>query len=149
MDYQGFEDVRFAPGWGKVEAEDFWAYAFVWYLDVDPQLTADRLSNDLQAYYDGLMQLIADGKKIEAERVIKTTAKIRQFPVTGSYEGEVKFFDAFFTEKAVTLNVQIKQSYCQTTQKYRVFFALSPQEFRHEIWQSMNNIKLICDESER
>jgi len=31
--YKGVEDIRFTPGWGKAETNDYWSYAFLWYLD--------------------------------------------------------------------------------------------------------------------
>ncbi|MGL6267834.1 MAG: hypothetical protein ACRC2O_07895, partial [Chitinophagaceae bacterium] len=31
--YRGVEDIRFTPGWGKKISEEYWSYAFLWYLE--------------------------------------------------------------------------------------------------------------------
>ena len=31
--YSGVEDIRFAPGWGNAKSNEYWTYAFLWYLD--------------------------------------------------------------------------------------------------------------------
>ena len=43
LDYKGYEEVRFAKGWSKKDSDEFWTYAFVWYLDEDPELDANQL----------------------------------------------------------------------------------------------------------
>ena len=34
--YKGVEDIRFTPGWGKAGSEEYWTYAFLWFLDDEP-----------------------------------------------------------------------------------------------------------------
>jgi hypothetical protein len=51
--YKGVEDIRFAPGWAKVKSEDYWSYAFLWYLDGDVNMDCKILESNLKAYYTG------------------------------------------------------------------------------------------------
>ncbi len=37
ISYKGVEDIRFTPGWGKVDSDEYWTYAFLWYLDAHPK----------------------------------------------------------------------------------------------------------------
>src|SRR5205809_2818683 len=52
--YKGVEDIRFTPGWGNAESEEYWTYAFLWYLEGNPQMDAKTIEKNLAAYYNGL-----------------------------------------------------------------------------------------------
>src|SRR4051812_6700953 len=38
--YKGVEDIRFAPGWSDAKSNEYWTYAFLWYLDGKPAIDA-------------------------------------------------------------------------------------------------------------
>src|SRR5829696_1417230 len=44
--YKGVEDIRFTPGWAKAKSEDYWSYAFLWYLDGEVKTDAKTLDNN-------------------------------------------------------------------------------------------------------
>ena len=106
LDYKGIEEVRFAKGWGDKTSEEFWTYAFLWYLDEDPLLTETKLEKDIQAYFDGLMNLVGKGRGLtdipessavftENSTITTTVSNIGQ--TTKTYRGKAKFHDVFFT----------------------------------------------------
>src|SRR5436189_3647136 len=52
--YAGVEDIRFTPGWAKVKSDEYWSYAFLWYLDGEIKMNAGMIDSNLKAYYTGL-----------------------------------------------------------------------------------------------
>ena len=141
LDYQGVEDIRFSKGWGDKESEEFWSYKFVWCLDKDPELTEDKLQNDFETYFDGLMGAVGGGKNIEKELITPTTALFLS-KGDGAYKGRVQVFDAFFLEANVVLNFNVTSFYCEQKKKYVAYFEVSPQSGDHRIWKEMKDIKI-------
>ena len=68
--YKGIEDIRFTPGWGNVKTDEYWTYAFLWYLDGLPKMDEDIIANNLKAYYTGLVGRNIEPRKIPAEKLI-------------------------------------------------------------------------------
>ncbi|MCC1485075.1 hypothetical protein [Winogradskyella immobilis] len=144
LDYEGIEYVRFAKGWGNAASEEFWTYKFAWYLDVDPKLTTERLNKELKLYFDGLLNAVGKGKGLSKETIIPAKATIAYNKESASYLGNVTIFDVFFKEALQTLNVKITSSYCDITKKHIVYFEFSPQPYQHKLWETMNNITILC-----
>ena len=63
ISYKGVEDIRFTPGWGDIKSEEYWTYAFLWYLDGSPKTDANIIAANLKAYYTGLVKLIVKALK--------------------------------------------------------------------------------------
>lgn len=151
LDYKGIEEVRFANGWAKQDSEEFWTYAFLWYLDEDPALTQTQLAKDIQAYFDGIMNLIGTGSGLTDIPESKVTLHDKPGVVIShsndnhpgiKYQGEVEIFDAFFTKTKQVLNFTALSDYCPVSKKYTVLFTFSPQDRNHEIWKTLNGIRL-------
>ena len=53
IQYKGVEDIRFTPGWDKFESNEYWSYAFLWYLDDRVAFDSKSLKKNLTAYYTG------------------------------------------------------------------------------------------------
>ncbi|WP_143337219.1 hypothetical protein [Dokdonia pacifica] len=146
LDYKGIEEVRFAKGWGKPESEEFWTYAFLWYLDEDPKLTEQKLEKDIAAYFDGLMDVVGKGNGVTD--IPETTVVFVKKEITNTtttYIGKVKVFDAFFTKSIQTLQVKAVADYCADTKKYTVLFTFSPQAYDHTVWKTLDGITLSVD----
>ena len=130
LDYEGLEELRFAPGMFDAEAQDFWTYAFVWWVPIDMEFTAESLGSDLLTYFRGLTKAVASARQIDPgeptyaadiQRVIVSEVENPRF------EGKVLTFDPFVTSKPVELNVRIELIRCESQGHVAVFFELSPQ----------------------
>jgi len=55
IDFAGFEDLRFSPGWSDPGSQEFWTYSFAWYIELDSAMTEKKLAHYFNLYYDGLM----------------------------------------------------------------------------------------------
>ncbi|HTH55900.1 MAG TPA: hypothetical protein VL728_07620 [Cyclobacteriaceae bacterium] len=141
--YTGVEDVRFAPGWGLNENNDYWSYAFLWYLDGSPEIVADNIQENLQAYYSGLVRRNIDRRKIPLDKVIPTKTSFKNIdPINGdvqTYHGTVEMLD-YLAQKPMTLNCIVHIKKDETNDRTFVFHELSPQPRDSTIWISLDKL---------
>lgn len=141
LDYQGIEEIRFAKGWPTKSSEEFWSYKFMWYLDADPELTEEKLQNDMAVYFDGIMSAVGKGKGIPQDSIVATNTLFLEVE-PGVFKGKVITFDSFFLRDKVTLYFRVRSFYCEERGKYIAYFDASPQSADHRIWGEMNNISV-------
>lgn len=149
MNYIGVGEVRFPPkGWIKPEHIFFWSYTYAWSIDLNSAITEKELEVDLVKYFNSLNKVdITDttDKRKASAKITKTKRK----KLTTFFKGYVKTYDRFATNDLITLNVLIESNYCPKEKKTVLLFKFSPKEFKHEVWETLNDIKLlstICDE---
>jgi hypothetical protein len=88
--FDGFEDARFPMFWANKDSTDFWSYVFVWSLNNPVEITSSVLENNIEMYFNGLMNyensvaLFVDGG---------TNSN------TIMYIGKVKTYDALISKK--------------------------------------------------
>lgn len=63
LKHEGVEQVRFAPQWKDFASERGFSYMFMWDVKNTP-LGMANLERDLNAYFDGLMNRVADSSKL-------------------------------------------------------------------------------------
>ena len=128
-------------------AEDFWTYSFVWWLPLDTDITSDRLSLDMNAYFSGLANLIMKSRKKDvpdytAFAQFETSDNSPASTLHGmSLVGRVETLDAFATQKPVTLNAKVELIPCRAQGRLALIFGFSPQPLGHENWNTLNKIK--------
>lgn len=144
INYKGTEYVRFAPGWGKEGAEDYFSYAFLWYLDEKPTLSSNILESQLEDYFNGLMLGNTTIPSDTSSKIKKTKAFFEKIDNV-SYAGQVITYDAFTTKKEVTLNIIANYIPCNNLDKHLVIFRISPKEIDHLIWNKLNEIQVSLD----
>ncbi len=134
--YSGVEELRFAPGMFKAGGEDFWTYAFVWWLAGDVQFDAATLKSDLEKYYVGL-SLAVDGEGFDPE---KDAAVASLHPVTGDtgigsrWVGALSTHEPFATHTRVELHLEVEVSRARKLDRTAVTFLVSPQPPGHPVW---------------
>ena len=141
LDYKGFEDIRFAPGWADTTASDYFTYTFTWVLDKNPKLNQKKLETQTKAYFDGLMAAVSERNDLP-----KTEASFEFSKVKTAFAalGDVSFYEAFFSKKVITLKVLATGEKCKATGKYLVRFNLSPSTDK-ATWEKMDEVKLKVD----
>ncbi|MBZ0326306.1 MAG: hypothetical protein K8F54_01760 [Altibacter sp.] len=145
LTYSGYEEAHFPPGWGDRESPQFWSYAFAWYIDASSSLTASQLEQDLQKYFDGLMQAVnkEKGKQIPPSTSLLTATEIKDD--TALFEGTVHTHDSFRSRAMMSLQVRIEQQFCRATQKALLVFRFSPQAFDRAIWEELHKIRPLIE----
>lgn len=148
INFEGIEDARFPAGWGKIDSSTFWSYVFAWHININALITEKELENNLQIYFDGLMNAVNKDK----EKVVPSTVAlfIKKDGVNNraDFIGKVRVYDAFRTKKIMTLNLLVTQFYCETEKKSIIVFRFSPKEFGDDVWQQLEGVNIrenICN----
>jgi hypothetical protein len=143
ISYKGVEDIRFTPGWGKKENDEYWSYAFLWYLDGSPEFDAKIIEKNLVAYYTGLFNINTDKSKIDTIRLAPVTAAIESKPPANgdlkAFQGRVTMND-YMTKKPITVNLVIHVKNCKEQNKTFVFYEVSPKPYSDNVWNSLHQL---------
>ncbi len=143
--YYGIEDIRFMPGWSNNKSNEYWSYAFLWFLDDVKQFDSKILEKDLTAYYEGLFNVNSDKSKHDTSQFIPVKVSINpKRTVKGDHKtfvGAIEMND-YKSSKPINLNVMIHIKFCEGLNKTIAFFQLSPMPFDHSIWNSLNQLWL-------
>lgn len=134
--FEGFEDARFPEFWARKDSTDFWSYVFVWSINNSVNLTSGVLEDNIEVYFDGLMNY-QNSVALFFEDEPSITAK--------RYVGKIKTFDALIAKANMTLNVTAEHSYCDHRKKTFIVFRFSPQEFGLDIWKKLGSVRLRGD----
>ncbi len=148
INYKGYEDIRFAKGWEKIDSSGFWTLVFAWDINLKTKPTTKFFEDNLKLYFDGLMKVVNEDKEFTIPKTKAFFREGKQKKEITTFTGTVETYDAFTTKKMIILNVTIESYYCEKKKKYMPLFKFSPQNFKHDVWKNLNNIKLhatICD----
>ena len=143
--YKGVEDIRFTPGWSKVKSDEYWTYAFLWYLDGAPKMDAKIIAGNLKAYYTGLIEVNREGHKVPVEKITAVQTSFKEIKTAKgdlkTYSGTIEMLD-YMQQKAMTLHCIVHLKACLEENKTIVFYELSPKPFTHSNWLSLNQLWL-------
>jgi hypothetical protein len=142
LDYTGLEELRFAPGMFTVGAEDYWTYAFVWWVPLENNPGIERLQTDLETYFFGLTRVVARGNGFDPGNPTYE-AKLNAIDESrpDRLRGRVLTFDAFAARKPVELKLRVENLPCEEQGRRALIFLLSPQAEGHEVWTRLESIK--------
>ena len=149
----GFEEVRLAPGFARPGANDFWSYAFVWFVEGQLPLDGAALTQLLETYYRGLCQEGGDPRFVFKPELVRVDLARVSEPATAPDEGEqhelqgtVDTLDCLFTGKPLTLHVRLQVQDCPQTQRRALLVRGSPQKDGNPIWRELDQrqAELIC-----
>ena len=141
--YKGVEDIRFTPGWGKVDSDEYWTYAFLWYLDGSPKMDTEIIAGNLKTYYTGLIKSNTDSAKAAAEKLIPVITSFKKAATDKidleTYTGSIEMTD-YMQRKPITLNCIVHLKTCREENKTILFYELSPKPFTHINWFGLNKL---------
>ena len=142
IEFEGIEEIQFAPGWSDSESDEFWAYSFVWYIEKQSPMTAQVLTESFNYYYDGLMTAVAENQK-ESDSPVQFDQTLCLFIKTNEgFTGKMRVFDAFFKKDYIILNILVTESFCPQKNKQMVLFHISPKSFDNDVWQIFKAVEL-------
>ncbi|MEJ7685279.1 MAG: hypothetical protein WKG06_47025 [Segetibacter sp.] len=124
--YAGVEDIRFTPRWANVKSDEYWTYAFLWYLDNFPKMNKKIIQENLKAYYTGLVERNIEPRKIPANKIIPTKTSFKRIKTINNdlqtYSGTIEMLD-YMEQKPITLNciVHVKRN----REKIRLLFFIN------------------------
>jgi hypothetical protein len=138
INFNGYEDIRFAPGWAKPDSPDFWTYKMVWQIAEDPQLTEARLAELIETYFDGLARAVAQGSERDPDTLQKPVAVFLRDG--DSFRGRIRLHDAFTTKDWICLNARVQK--LERGDKHLVAIEMSPKPFDHEVWTALKMVRI-------
>lgn len=139
----GFEELRFAPGWGDQKSEGFWSLVMAWQISNDHFPIVEDIETNLEAYYDGLMKPNHWATEFPAPNVVLVRTSAEGQPTT--FKGKIKVFDGFHTGTVITLNVEGDAYYCEARKQLILLLRISPAPYQSPIWKQLNAIMLLPD----
>jgi hypothetical protein len=145
ISYKGVEDIRFTPGWGNIKSEEYWTYAFLWYLDSSPKTDAKIIAENLKNYYTGLIKVNTDSTNAASGTLVPVTTSFKKAPTDKgdleTYRGTIEMID-YMQRKPIILNCIVHLKACKEENKTILFYALSPKPFAHSNWVKLNQLWL-------
>lgn len=139
--YNGIEDIRFTPGWSKVNNDAYWSYAFLWYLDGEVKINSEIIESNLKAYYSGLIN--ANGSSIPSEKRVQVLTSFKETETTKgdfkTYNGTIQMLD-YMQQKPITLNCKVHWKLYAGENKTFIFYELSPKVLSHTVWLSLDQL---------
>ena len=160
--YQGIADYYFSPGMFNADAEDYFTYTMVFWIENDLPQQEEELEKDLQIYFDGLTQgnrQEIDQDKIQEEinMLLDSLSAAYSLPVeklrsradleavktpnnwNKSYRGIVQTYDALVAHSRLSLNTDLLLKKCG---EYTVMLVnFSPQLRSHQVWNELNELQ--------
>ncbi len=144
LDYEGFEELRFAPGMFTPESDTYFTYVFAMKITNEATLGSAGLRSLLETYFRGLCRTVAKEKKFDID-VSRVSAKVSEdkpeAKPAGHFTATVESFDPFVTGKPLTLNLELIVVEANKTD-HRIFAAISPRPTASPVWKLLRELKV-------
>lgn len=142
IDFVGFEDLRFAPGWNDAASDKFWTYSFVWYVETYGAMTEAKLIKFFESYYDGLMEIDLKNQADSTNSNQLDKSRINIFKTAEGFKGTMRVFDKFFSKDYMNLNIKISEQFCPKMNRQIIFCDISPKAFDDAVWNIFDAVQL-------
>lgn len=148
--FDGTQDVRFAPGFGRFGTSDGFSHAILW--DIRPQpMEGAQLERALAVYFDGLMENAARGRKLDE---LPVAAAVSLHPMSApagwrdAYAGAVHTWNAFSRGEEMKLDVEAATRRC-APDHLQVFIATSMAPRRDKAWDALRSMReeVSCEDA--
>ena len=140
MKWTGFEEVRFAPGMFRPDAEDFFTYCFVFCLPKQNPPDQKAMTAELLKYYRGLAVAVTRRSGIDVKPKSFT---LKLTPVKDSktqLRGVMTWVEPFATKKPQTLLLEIELQSNDSIEGTLMKVAVSPKPHDAELWKPMRKM---------
>ena len=140
MKLTGFEEVRFAPGMFRPDAEDFFTYCFVFCLPDQSPPNPKVLTEELLKYYRGLAVAVTRRSGIDVKSA-SFTLKITPVKESKTKSRAVMtWIEPFATRKPQTLNLEIESVLDNSVKGCLLKIAVSPKPRDGNVWKPMRKL---------
>jgi pimeloyl-ACP methyl ester carboxylesterase len=142
--YKGFEDLRFAPGWGDEKSNERWAYTLLWWLDDNYTFDEKILQQNLESYFTGLTRRRAVADKLNMQTFTNAKAQVKKTGTDNNdistYTATVNIFDAQVTKKPNVLYIKIHIKNCLDKSNTILLFEVSALPSDKPVWQQLDKL---------
>lgn len=144
IDFDAYEELRFAPGMFDTLSPTYFTYVFAISISNKDELTENEIKHFLSRYYKGLCIEVAKPKSlsIDTSKIETTIAKQKETRNnTSNYRAQINFFDVFTNGQEVLLNIDIEIISDIKANKLYMLALVSPQLMTEKIWQKLYEIR--------
>ena len=155
MKLKGIEEIRFAPGMFRAQADSFFSYAFVFSVAKEQELTEEVIQREMITYYRGLSESVSRGKGQTADTSKFTFAMKRSKQAEGvpaqvgdaaqvaQYTGDLAWVEPFATGKEQVLHFELQAWSAARTGRNYLFVCVSPKPSGDNaaIWTELRKLR--------
>ncbi|UII81721.1 hypothetical protein [Flagellimonas sp. CMM7] len=144
LPYEGFEELRFAPGMFDTSSSTYFTYLFVLSIQNKEEFPQSELKTLLSEYYKGLCNAVATPKKMAIDTSqIKVRLKNLKKPSSQakSYSVQIDFFDPFTNGQKILLNMELEVIPDKQTKGVHILSIVSPQSNESVVWKELYSAK--------
>ena len=136
LEYEGFEELRFAPGMFDPKSASHFSYAFAIRFEEDLRADARFIDDFLTSYYRGLCEAVAPGNGLDLD--------LKAISTEVSFDGRVflatiRMFDAFAAGDPLTLRVEV--SVHAGAEHTEILGIASPKSREAPIWKELDGVR--------
>jgi hypothetical protein len=148
MTFKGVEELRFTPGWGDSTSNDYWSYAYLWWLNGDQAVDVLGVQKNMQALYTGLVVRNIVSRRIPEDKQLATKVAVQKTETCATdvqtFRGHVNMLD-YMTQKPMMLNLIVHVKKCSSNTA--VIVEVSPKLYSDAVWSKLNaiNQSFSCD----
>ncbi len=143
LKYDGFEELRFAPGMFNAESDTYFTYIFAMKITNDATFDARLLKSFLETYFRGLCRTVAEGTDFEIDpSKISATVREDHYEAKNSRHFTVTLdsYDPFVTGKPLKLRLEMLLVR-KAENDHRVFATVSPKPPDSPVWSVLRKLK--------
>ena len=136
LEYEGFEELRFAPGMFAPGADSYFSYALAIRIEGDQRVDGAFAAEFLDTYYRGLARTVAAGRGLDLEGA---AFGVEVAPHPAGFLATVDTVDAFVTGEALRLRFEL--SVHDGPGYVELFGIVSPLDEDAPIWDELHAIQ--------
>ena len=144
LPYKGFEELRFAPGWGNAKSNEKWAYTILWWLDDVYNFNEKVLQENIETYFSGLTKRRAIADNLDMTKYQSATAKVQKVKTeTGdsqTFNATASIFDAQVTHMPGNLYFKVHIKDCPDKNRTIVLFEVAGSPYTDKVWMQLGKI---------
>ncbi len=142
LKYEGFEELRFAPGMFNAKSETYFTYLFALKITSRVSIDAAMLKSFLETYFRGLCKTVAEGTEfeIDVKKIIAVVGEDHfEAPNARHFHATLDSFDPFVTGKPLKLHLELITLEVGPTD-HRVCAAVSPKSTKTPVWKLLRSL---------
>ena len=143
LKYDGFEELRFAPGMFDAKSDTYFTYIFAMKITNDISIDGKLLKSLLETYFRGLCRTVVKETNFDID-ASKISATVREdhYETKDSRHFSVALdsYDPFVTGKPLKLRLEILVVE-KDENDHRIFAAVSPKPPDSPVWKLLRRLK--------
>jgi len=140
--YEGFEELRFAPGMFNAKSDTYFTYLFAVKIADRVSVDAAMLKLFLETYYRGLCKTVAEGTEfaIDEAKIAAVVAEDHfEAPNARHFHATLNSFDPFVTGQPLKLHLEMIV-FTAGPADHRICAAVSPKTNESPVWKLLRGL---------